>query len=258
MGFDITTPEQDSSPMRTSTLLALAAFLPATSQATLLINGSWDTMAGAQNATSSYYIHPNSNNNDPIAAIQLYDPNSYGGLWQLDSITIDGITPYGTAWYTPTASDFSLSIISPITQSVVSTVTASSVGSYVSNGDGSSRFSITFTNIPSPQVNNGMFTGFLGSGAFYSLDLNVIAYSGFNFGYDSYGLTYRGWNFVGGGVLDGEVAGVTWGGPAPIVVYGTNSWGAPPAVPEPSTYGLIGLGALGLAFVARRRKAKTA
>jgi hypothetical protein len=29
-------------------------------------------------------------------------------------------------------------------------------------------------------------------------------------------------------------------------------------VPEPSTYGLIGLGALGLAFVARRRKAKTA
>jgi len=29
-------------------------------------------------------------------------------------------------------------------------------------------------------------------------------------------------------------------------------------VPEPSTYGLIGLGALGVAFVARRRKVKTA
>jgi len=31
-----------------------------------------------------------------------------------------------------------------------------------------------------------------------------------------------------------------------------------PAVPEPSTYGLIGLGALGLAFAARRRKVKSA
>jgi hypothetical protein len=30
------------------------------------------------------------------------------------------------------------------------------------------------------------------------------------------------------------------------------------AVPEPSTYGLIGLAALGLALAARRRKLKTA
>ena len=34
--------------------------------------------------------------------------------------------------------------------------------------------------------------------------------------------------------------------------------GATGAIPEPSTYGLIGIGALGVAFAARRRKAKVA
>jgi len=38
----------------------------------------------------------------------------------------------------------------------------------------------------------------------------------------------------------------------------TISTATTPAVPEPSTYGLIGLGALGLAFAARRRKLKVA
>ena len=243
--------------MRTSTLLALAAFLPATSQATLLINGSWDTLGSNPNAVPSTEIHPNTATNyGHVAAMQLNDQNYYGGLWQLDSITIDGITPAISNQFTPTASDFSLSIFSFQTQSVVATVTASSVGSYVSNGDGTSRFSLTFTNIPSPQVNPVM-SGFMGGGWFYGLDLNVIGFSGFPVP-DTNFITYRGYYLQGiSPIMSGEAAGVTWKGPAPIVVNGTNSWGAP-SVPEPSSYGLIGLGALGLAFVARRRKAKTA
>ncbi len=36
------------------------------------------------------------------------------------------------------------------------------------------------------------------------------------------------------------------------------NYAGPAPVPEPSTYGLIGIGALGLAFAARRRKSKVA
>jgi uncharacterized protein YjbI with pentapeptide repeats len=39
-----------------------------------------------------------------------------------------------------------------------------------------------------------------------------------------------------------------------LIIYAN----APAPVPEPSTYGLIGIGALGVAFAARRRKLKTA
>ena len=248
--------------MRTPTILALAAFLPATSQATLLINGSWDTMASHPNAVRETYLRPNAATSyEHVGLIFLNDQTSnYGGLWQLESITIDGITTDFAYEFTPTASDFSLSIYSFMTQSVVSTVTASSVGSYVSNDDGGSfRFSLTFTNIPSPQAFwDAPIYGFIGGGNAYGLDLNVIGYSGFPVP-DSNFISYGGFRFQGiDPITNGEVDGVAWAGPAPLVVYGTNSWGAPPAVPEPSTYGLIGLGALGLAFVARRRKAKTA
>jgi hypothetical protein len=243
--------------MRTSTLLALAAFLPATSQATLLINGSWDTMASNDNALAGNVYPDAATTYGHVASFVLNDTNSYGGFWQLSSITIDGITPYNPNDFTPTASDFSLSIFSTFTNSVVSTVTASSVGSYVSNGDGTSRFSLTFTNIPSPEFNGtGMF-GFIGGPNSYGLDLNVIGFTGFPVPSANY-VTYRGFYLQGDPIMNGEATGITWVGPAPIVVNGTNSWGTPPAVPEPSTYGLIGLGALGLAFVARRRKAKTA
>jgi hypothetical protein len=47
-----------------------------------------------------------------------------------------------------------------------------------------------------------------------------------------------------------EVANATWTGAQPD--FATSN------VPEPSTYGLIGVGALGLAVIARRRKSKTA
>ena len=244
---------------KTLTLLALAAFLPATSQATLLINGSWDTMASHPNAVAGYSLYPNAATTYGfVGSIQLNDTNYYGGFWQLDSITIDGITPYDPNDFTPTASDFSLSIFSSFTNSVVSTVTASSVGSYVSNGDGTSRFSITFTNIPSPEFNGTGMYGFIGGSTTYGLDLNVIGLSGFPVPDANY-ITYRGFYLQGiSPVMNGEVSGATWIGPAPIVVNGTNLWGAPPEVPEPSTYGLIGIGSLGLAFVARRRKLKAA
>ena len=51
------------------------------------------------------------------------------------------------------------------------------------------------------------------------------------------------------------------GAPSAFGAYGLGSpaaAGASPAVPEPSTYGLIGIGALGVAIAARRRKLKTA
>ena len=41
-------------------------------------------------------------------------------------------------------------------------------------------------------------------------------------------------------------------------VYGQGIIAGGGAIPEPSTYGLIGIGALGVAFAARRRKSKTA
>jgi uncharacterized protein YjbI with pentapeptide repeats len=62
-------------------------------------------------------------------------------------------------------------------------------------------------------------------------------------------VSYTDWNdFVtnsGASNLDSQYQNtITFAGPAPV--------------PEPSTFGLIGIGALGVAFAARRRKAKVA
>lgn len=236
--------------MRTTLLLAAAAaIIPAASQAELLVNGSWDSMAANPNAVPAN-IQPSLPGREAYFRFQT---TGQSDRWQIDSLTLDGITPYFTS-YTPSASNFSLSIYSQFSQTIVATVTASSVGSYVSNGDGTSRFSVTFTNIPSPAHPFGINMPGFNSFSAYEVILDVINLNTLPFP-DANFFTYRGFNFQGvSPIFNGEVAGVTWGGPLPMIINGTNL-GAP-AVPEPSTYGIV-LGGLVLAgAVVRRRRAK--
>jgi hypothetical protein len=200
--------------MRTLLLAAAAAIIPASSQAVLVINGSWAEMAEHPNAVQNptQPVNPT-----PEAFFWL----NTGDVWQIDSLTLDGITPYFTS-YTPSASNFSLSIYSQFSQSTVATVAASSVGSYFDNGDGTSRFSVTFANIPSPQHPFAPnISGFLGFAA-YEAHLNVTNLESLPFP-DANFFIYKGFNFQGiSPVMDGEVAGVTWGGPLPMVMFTNN------------------------------------
>lgn len=236
--------------MRTSALLlAAAAVLPAISQAEIVINGNWDTMAAHPNAVPVNNIMT-INGERNSGAIGF----SNMGFWHVNSITIDGFVPYSTQMYTPTASDFTMTLKTP--QGVVAgTGIGTSVSSYVSNGDGTSRFSVTFANItgqasfPNPNFN---WTGLM-YGGFYEIFTSLSPTNTFpvpDFGF----VSQRGFGLMGISlVMDGSVAGAQWRGPSPLVVDATDLLAAP--VPEPSTYGLA-LGGLALAVVALRRRAK--
>jgi len=238
--------------MRQSALLlaAAAAIIPAVSSAENIINGNWDTMAAHPNAVPLNSI-TTVNGQRNVGGIAFY---TSGGFWHINSITIDGFVPYSTQMYTPTASDFTLTIKSN-GSTVISTSVGTSVSSYVSNGDGSSRFAVTFSDIPQPDffVPNTGWTGLSSMGGMYELFTSLSPSNTFPF--PDFGFVdQRGFGIMGiSPVFDGTVSGITWRGPSPLVVDATNLLSAP--VPEPSTYGLA-LGGLALAVVALRRRAK--
>ena len=238
----------------TALLLAATAVLPTVSQAEIIVNGDWDTMAANPNAVPLEI--PTFNGQRQVGAFG-FDPAPMG-FWHINSITIDGFVPFDTQFYTPTASDFTLTIQSMDEANiVVGTGVGTSVGSYVSNGDGTSRFAVTFANItgqPDHPFSSG--TGWTGLvwNAGYSLytslsPTNTFSIQDFNY------VAQRGfYNESDSSASYGEVAGVTWIGLAPFVIDATNLLAAPP-VPEPSTYGLA-LGGLALVAVALKRRNK--
>jgi len=236
----------------TALLLAATAALPTVSQAEIIVNGDWNTLASNPNAI-------------PVSGITTFNGQRQVGnfgfgtefaFWHINSITIDGFVPFDTQIYTPTASDFTMTIKNGANV-VVGTGVGTSVGPYVSNVNGTSRFSVTFANITgqpdfpfypgtgwtglAPQSGYTIFTSLSPSNTLPFPDFNFVSQNGF---------------FIGGvsPILPGEVPGVTWSGPAPLVIDATNLFAAPP-VPEPSTYGLA-LGGLALAAVALRRRNK--
>ena len=95
----------------------------------------------------------------------------------------------------------------------------------------------------------------------FSFDFNsgIILQSGTYFLHLTNAQTSSGWNDVrwltGPG---GTSTAYNENGSASSVSSSFSVWGTATVVPEPSTYGLIGIGALGLAFAARRRKLKSA
>jgi len=235
--------------MRTSALLlAAAATLPAPSQAELIINGNWDTMAADTNSTlwgsNSIFLG---------AAAATFTIN--GNIWYINSIKVDGIW-VEDPMYTPNAADFTLTIKSG-SNAVVGSATGSFVGPRVSNGDGTNRIAVTFSDItgqpelfpgaPISGLQNGGYGLFIGLSQGSTLIPQTVRLRGY--------MSSQQYNLNGAPSMGylGEVNSVGWNGPSPIEVYATSPFGAPP-IPEPSTYGLI-LGGLALVGAAVRRRA---
>jgi hypothetical protein len=240
--------------MRLPVLLLLAtASLPVASKADTIIDVSWDTMqstAGADPFAALYNV------NTPVSQFRSEGQD----FWHLDSITVDGLTVMNPT-YTPDVSDFTLTIRTvgggPYgTNAVVGSANASAVGSLVSNGDQTSRFTITFDTITGQPATpfQSPFQGLMGGTyAIYIGLSNTSTINPFEFYSRGFILTQPGPS--GFTEIPGNVAGVYLGSHAPVKIDATNPFAA--SVPEPSTYGLMlgGLALVGAAIV-RRRKAK--